>query len=300
MPSRILRFCFFMFAVVLVPMPSIGQVADDNRATDNTADSALDARDRIFYSGDTERVKPLARKLAANIFLDQKEIWTSPFRMHSKDAKWWIGLGAATAVLIATDHSTIKTFENSKGQVSWGNNISKIGASYTLIPLVGGFYGFGVFRDDPKAREVGVLGTEALLDSVIVSEAFKAIAGRGRPDSNKEPGQFFDRGASFPSGHAISSWSVASLVAHEYGDHKAVAFTAYGLAAVVSSARFAAQKHYASDIVAGAAMGWFIGRYVYQTHMDHSIHRRAGLRPQIMPQIQPSTRSYGVVLNFTP
>ena len=31
-------------------------------------------------------MKPLARKLAANIFLDQKEIWTSPFRVDSGHA----------------------------------------------------------------------------------------------------------------------------------------------------------------------------------------------------------------------
>ena len=37
-------------------------------------------------------------------------------------------------------------------------------------------------------------------------------------------------------------------------------YVAYGLASVVSAARFTAQKHYASDIVAGAAMVWFIGR----------------------------------------
>jgi hypothetical protein len=97
-------------------------------------------------------VKPLLWKLGGNILLDQKEIWTSPFHMHAGDAKWWIGFGAATAALIATDHTTSTALENSKGQITWGNNVSKIGAAYTLIPLVAGFYGYGVLRDDPKAR----------------------------------------------------------------------------------------------------------------------------------------------------
>ena len=39
---------------------------------------ALDRRDRIFYPGDTERPKPLLRKLLLNIALDQKDIFTSP------------------------------------------------------------------------------------------------------------------------------------------------------------------------------------------------------------------------------
>ena len=80
----------------------------------------MDFRDRVFYPDDTERVKPLARKLVGNILLDQKEIWRPPSHMHASDAKWWIGFGAITAALIATDHSTSTLLENSKGQVTFG------------------------------------------------------------------------------------------------------------------------------------------------------------------------------------
>jgi membrane-associated phospholipid phosphatase len=260
--------------------------------------STEDARDRIYYPGDTERLKPLSEKLAKNIWLDQREIWTSPFRMHRHQAKWWIGLGAITAALIATDHRTEHTFENSTGQITWGNDISKIGASYTLIPLVAGCYAFGVGTNDPKARETGVLGAQALLDSLIVVEVLKPIAGRSRPNAHTENGEFFTGGASFPSGHAIASWSLASVIAHEYANTKWVPFAAYGLASVVSLARFAAQQHYASDIVAGGAMGWFIGRYVYKTHMDHAIHHHGLLNPVITPQIQPGAGTYALGLTF--
>src|SRR5260370_42178608 len=149
----------------------------------SSSTATRDSRDSVFYPGDTERPKPLMRKLVINILLDQKEIWTSPFHMHAADAPWWIGFGGATAALIATDHRTSRLLENSKGQVSWGNSISKIGAAYTLVPVAAGFYAVGVFTEDPKAREVGVLGTEAIVDSVIVSSVLKAIAGRNRPNA---------------------------------------------------------------------------------------------------------------------
>lgn len=255
-----------------------------------------DSRDRIYYPGDTERLKPLGRKLLANTLLDQKEIWTSPLHMHRRDAKWWIGFGAATAALVATDSHTSTVFENSKGQITWGNGVSRIGASYTLIPLVAGFYGFGVLRDEEKARETGVLGGEALLDGLIVMGVLKPIAGRTRPNAGADSGHFFDGGTSFPSGHSIESWAVASVVAHEYGhEHVWVPIVAYGLATTVSSARFAAQQHFASDLVAGGAIGWFLGRYVYQTHAEHAQHPH-GLRPLIVPQFEPAQRSYGVAL----
>jgi membrane-associated phospholipid phosphatase len=290
-----------------VTIPAFAQSGFDSPAAppaspaSSTTQSTItgDPRDRIFYPGDTERAAPLARKLFLNILMDQKEIWTSPFHMHSSDAKWWLGFGAITGALIATDHNTSDLFKNSKGQVAWGNRLSKIGASYTLVPLVAGFYGYGVLRDDSKAREVGVLGTEALLDSLIVVEILKPIARRNRPNSRDEQGHFFESGGSFPSGHAIESWSIASLISHEYSKTKLVPVIAYGLASVVSLSRFAAQQHYASDIVAGGAMGWFLGRYVYQTHMGHSQHQHAWLHPQVVPDIRPAERSYGLALSFT-
>jgi membrane-associated phospholipid phosphatase len=169
-----------------------------------------------------------------------------------------------------------------------------------LIPLVAGFYAYGVLRDDAKPREVGVLGAETLLDSLITVEVLKTIAGRNRPDASHEPGHFFDGGDGFPSGHTIESWSLASLVAHEYGrGSKIVPIVAYSLATVVSASRFAAQKHYASDIMAGAAMGWFIGRFVYQTHMNHAIHKHGWLQPQIQPEFNPATRTYAAALVFS-
>jgi len=257
----------------------------------------LDHRDRIFYPGDTERLKPLGRKLLLNILLDQKEIFTSPFRMNRDNAKWWLLSAAATAGLIVEDRRIANSFENSRGQVRWGGRISQIGASYTLVPLVAGYYGFGVLTDSAKAREIGVLGTESLLDSLIVAGVLKEVFRRNRPDENR-PGDFWGGGTSFPSGHAIQVWSIASLMSHEYKHQPIVAVVTYSLAAIVSASRIAAQKHFASDIFVGGTMGWFIGRYVYDTHMSHLAHKHSSLVPLVVPQFQVATRSYGVMLLF--
>ena len=266
-------------------------------ATSQTEPIGRDRRDRIFYPGDTERLKPLGRKLLLNILLDQKDIFTSPFRMNRDNAKWWLLSGAVTAGLIAADHRIANSFENSQGQVQWGGRISQIGASYTLVPLVAGYYGFGVLTDHAKAREIGVLGTESLLDSLIVAGVLKEVFRRNRPDENK-PGDFWGGGRSFPSGHAIQVWSIASLISHEYKHQPIVGVVAYSLAAVVSASRIAAQKHFASDVFVGGAMGWFIGRYVYNTHMSHLAHQHSSLMPQVVPEVQVATRTYGATLLF--
>ena len=61
----------------------------------------LDRRDRIFYPDDTERPKPLLKKLVLNIALDQKDIFTSPFRVSRDNALEWLIPVAATGGLIA-------------------------------------------------------------------------------------------------------------------------------------------------------------------------------------------------------
>ena len=75
--------------------------------------------------------------------------------------------------------------------------------------------------------------------------------------------------------------------------------TAYSLAGIVSLSRIAAQKHFASDIAAGGAMGWFIGRYVYDTHMSHLAHVHSAFQPMIVPQFEPVQRRYGLELVFS-
>ena len=259
----------------------------------------LDRRDRIFYPGDTERPKPLLRKLFLNIVLDQKEIFTSPFHINRHNALEWLVPMAVTGGLIASDTHIANAFENSRGQVRWGGRISNIGASYTLIPIVAGSYVYGAWRDNAKSREIGVLGTESLLDSLIVAGILKEVFRRNRPDE-KNPGDFWGGGTSFPSGHSIQVWSIASLLAHEYKHKKIIGVTAYSLAGIVSASRVAAQKHFAADVFAGGTMGWFIGRYVYETHMSHLAHKHSSLLPMVVPQIEPSQRRYAFTLVFDP
>ena len=162
----------------------------------------------------------------------------------------------------------------------------------------------GKKTDNPHAREAGVLGSEALLDSYILATILKYGAGRERPDLGQGDGRFFKAQRSFPSGHAMMSWSFASLISHEYKGGKVVPAIAYSLASVVSVSRFTAQKHFASDIVAGGAMGWFIGKYVFQQHLDPAIHKRydPNLRsryvPEINPTFDPRAHAYGLSLGW--
>ena len=261
-----------------------------------------DARDRVLYSSETERFKPLITKLAKNVWMDQKEMWTSPLHIRSfEDAAPWIFVGAGTAAFIASDHWTSRQLPNTVDQVSISHDVSQLGAGYTVVPIVAGFYIGGAIAHNPKARETGILAAEAFADSAIIAEVLKVTTRRERPLEGNLDGSFFEGGSSFPSGHATASWAVASVVAHEYNANIWYPITAYGLASLVSFSRMSGQNHVPSDIFAGAALGWFTGRYVFKTHVDHSIHRRpesklSQLRPRVIPQFGSDMR--GVVLSW--
>jgi membrane-associated phospholipid phosphatase len=71
-----------------------------------------------------------------------------------------------------------------------------------------------------------------------------------------------------------------------------VVVLAYGLATAIGASRFTARQHFASDVVAGGAMGWFIGRYVSGRHReDGRSPAKTWLRPEVVPQIRPADRS---------
>ena len=212
-------------------------------------------------------VSPL-KSLPRNILSDQRHIWTSPFHTSAKDAKWWLIFGSAATGLVASDRWTSKQLPNTKDQIRISKWTSRMGASYTLLPLTAGIYTFGTFSRNERLRETGLLGFEALANTFIDVTLLKAVTDRERPLEGNGKGRFLKSqgsvlSASFPSGHAIHSWALASVVAHQYPRPRIIPILAYSFATVVAGSRFAARKHFASDVVVGGALGWFIGDFVW-------------------------------------
>jgi len=289
-----------------VPPPAVPAQKDSDQVSTpvEKAVEKEDARDRVLYSTESERVVPLTKKLARNLLMDQKDIWTSPFHMSRRDGISWLIIGGTVGGLIASDHWSANRLPNTVDQVTISQDVSQLGAQYTILPITAGLYISGAIFHNAKARETGILGGEAVLDSMIVVGAMKVILRRARQLEDNGSGSFFSGGSSFPSGHAAQSFALASVVAHEYNKNLIYPVTAYGLAALVSFSRLSGQKHFASDVVAGSAIGWYIGRYVFKTHVDHSIHMRppsklSQLKPQAFPQFDAATRTRGVVLSWS-
>lgn len=249
----------------------------------------------------------LEKQFFKNILGDQKAIWTSPFHLHGDDARWLAPLGLGTAALVATDRKTGDEIAESRRQLRASRIVSYGGSGYGVGGVALTFYLFGRVNHDDRARETGLLGAEALLDSAIVVTALKEVTQRRRPLAASGRGDFFDGGSSFPSGHSIEAWSLATVIANEYHDRPLVQITAYGIAGAVSVARFTGEKHYLSDVLVGSALGYGIGRYVYHAHHRQSLgagdaeesRARSRAWPLIAPQYRRRAREYGAALAWS-
>lgn len=211
---------------------------------------------------------PTLHNVPANFFRDQAAIWTSPIHLNDQNAVFPVVVVGATVVLATTDHQVMsKHFLDAK--TNKHANTASTGLTGLFIAAPVAFYGMGHLKGSPHAEETGVIGGEAMVDSLAVNEAFKIISRRERPTLDGAKGQFFQPGinfdSSFASNHAVLAWSSAAVIASEY-DGPMTQITAYTLATGVSLTRVVGRDHFPSDVLVGSAVGWMIGRYVYHRH----------------------------------
>lgn len=101
------------------------------------------------------------------------------------------------------------------------------------------------------------LGAESVLTNGVIKTLFRRV----RPDAYYVEGPLPYRmrkpkTSAFPSGHAASAFTAATLLADD--DPLAPAY--YALAVLVAASRVYVKMHHASDVVAGSAWGTIFGR----------------------------------------
>jgi membrane-associated phospholipid phosphatase len=148
-------------------------------------------------------------------------------------------------------------------------------------------YTYGRIAHKPNIQSLGWHGTEAVIIAGTTTWAIKTLAGRARPYVSKDtsPADFklfggFGNGdrMSFPSGHTTTAFAAASAVTSEAriiwpGHTWLVAPAMYGGATLVGLSRMYHDKHWASDVVVGAAIGTFTGIKVIRYTHSHPNNR---------------------------
>jgi hypothetical protein len=242
-------------------LPSAPSAALQSEATDDDGSPqgpAQQTKTQSASSSDRSLVALIKRGA-----LDQKEIYSAPFHRHN--LKWDALFLVATGGLIAADKHVTGAIPHVNVSVS--QHISDAGL-YSMVATTGILLMSGKLKQNEHAQETGILGVEALANTLAVGAVTQLVAGRERPLEGAGHGRFWVNNSidsSFPSMHSGLTWSMASVLAHEY-PRPWVQFLAYGTATTVSVTRVTGLKHFPADVAVGGVFGYFIGQYIFQAH----------------------------------
>jgi hypothetical protein len=214
-------------AALATPSPSIGQPAESPApAMMSPPDPARNDPPRLFTRGDA-----------------------------------WFGAGVALAVGAVAMRDRRITDEAIEADSRFDRRVSRaaehLGNPLVIGPALALAWGAGLAAHDTRI----VAGSERIALTLAVTaaetEALKLAVGRSRPyQSPDDAGVFqpFSGDNSFPSGHATFAFALATALDRE-ARSPWVRWTAFPLAGLVAWSRVRDDKHWASDVVAGAALG---------------------------------------------
>ena len=208
-------------------------------------------------------------RIIPNIVDDQSKIWLFPAKLNKK--RNWIPTAVilgTTAVLIALDSHDAPYFRSTS--IFAGFNSVFTGNATAIVPM--SLYATGLITKDSKMKGTALLAGEAVADSEILTFVLKDAFIRVRPASISPTSTFSDtwfesRGSllssngGMPSGHAIAAFSVATIVARRYGNHKWVPYVSCGVAALIGFSRLTLSAHFVSDVFVGGALGYSVSRF---------------------------------------
>jgi membrane-associated phospholipid phosphatase len=222
-----------------------------------------------------------------SLWQDEGRILSSPFRMKGKDFAIWGSVALVTGVLIANDETIYREFKEYQGKHKWVDDVSpritNLGLGQWTLGAAGAFYLGGLIFKDKKAKETARLTLMTFIHTGIVVQLGKHLTGRQRPSWNDGTGSgkddwhwlngFFNRYKdgqlarydAFPSGHTITIFGTATVIAEMYKKTVWVPVLCYSLATACGLSRITEDTHWLSDVFLGAVLGYAIGKYVVKT-----------------------------------
>ena len=211
--------------------------------------------------------------------------WTDAKGLIASPVKWtkgeWIGAGAvvATTAFLFTQDEKITTYFRGLPNDNF-DQVNKYfydpyGKMYYTIPLMGAFYIYGAANHKDKPKVVAMDFVKASVYSGIIVTVIKHVTHRRRPYQTDPLNAHIWEGpipdswghTSFPSGHTIMAFTFASVVGTHYKKTVWVPIVVYSLAGLEGYSRIRSDKHWASDVLVGAALGYAIGKFV--VNQDH-------------------------------
>ena len=205
----------------------------------------------------------------ARLYLDDASaLFTAPLRWGAGDRTRAAGVALLVGGLMVFDNRLAHESQEQRSTLT--NRISRATTGFgsgDALALCGGLVASGFAFHDQRLTLMGREAIEASVLTAIITGAIKPVVGRVRPAASEnrtafEPGS---SNYSFPSGHSTEAFAVASVVAARSSGW-VVPTLAYAAATLVAFDRVNDRAHFPSDVVAGAAIGVAVGRFLVHRH----------------------------------
>ena len=261
--------------------PDYFRAYSDNFNFEDADDELLLASNKSYSSVLKERPESIGlrsrMKLDSNYFKgivsDARYALTSPLRWDKNDWTTASIVAGVTGVFFALDEDIKEEVKKSRSSTTddIANVFEPFGNSAIAFPVMMGFYFYGNFWENEKVERTALLAAESFLVTSLFTGALKVIMGRTRPFDGVSADEFKGPTTSnnaFPSGHTSTAFAIATVVVNEYEHVPLIAPLSYGIATMTGYSRLNDNKHWASDVVFGAALGYFTSKTILKLHSN--------------------------------
>lgn len=226
-------------------------------------------------------------------------VLSAPARINSASALWLAGISAGGLLVYSADGQVRRIFKKNKSTANdnTADVLEKLGDGGYEMAFLGAYGGLGYLFRQPEMRRTAVLAFEAFAAANAAGTLVKYAAGRCRPYAGRgkrafRPFNGKTANTSFPSGHTTSAFALASVFSAR-SENAGVGVAAYALASGAALQRVYGDKHWASDVFAGAALGTAVGRWLV------SLEKQGGPPSALLlPVYSPGYAGAAAVYNF--
>jgi hypothetical protein len=227
------------------------------------------------------------------VLQDAKLYFTAPLRWEGRDWLEFGGTLVALGVVHEFDDDVRDHFAGDATQALNGKDPHSADDALPFAVLLAGTWALAGLQDVPGGwRELGSM-LEASAFTAISTEVLKFAGGRQRPNETTDVDQWFDHGDSFPSMHTSLAFAIGTVFAESGDDRYRWLRRAlgYGVAGATGYLRLDHNQHWASDVVAGAALGLTTAQFTMN-------RRRETVGQTASISVHPAAGG-GVVIGFT-
>jgi membrane-associated phospholipid phosphatase len=199
---------------------------------------------------------------------DLKTTLLSPFHWDKEDWLTFSAVAATGVILAFSDQGIRDRVQRNRtvGSDDFFRTMSHFGDGENLVGFVAGLYAAGAVSGSRGVKNTALLCLESYIVSSLLTDVFKLIPGRSRPYTEEgsarfRPFSYTSSHTSLPSGHSSAVWSIATVIA-DRTDNVFVDIACYGTAALTAVSRIQQDKHWASDVLLGSAIGYFTAKKI--------------------------------------